>query len=131
MHVAQEVGLGAAVDYLEALGMDAVRAHEEEITAYALERLARRRRDDLRADGRGEPRRRGVVLVQGRPPARPRDDPERGGRRDPGGAPLHQLVMRRFGVPATTRALLRLQHEATRSTRSIEALGKAESVFGT
>src|SRR5439155_17277953 len=39
MQIAQQVGLGAAVDYLEALGMDAVRAHEEEITAYALDRL--------------------------------------------------------------------------------------------
>ena len=33
--IAEIVGLGAAVDYLEALGMDAVRAHEIELTAYA------------------------------------------------------------------------------------------------
>ena len=33
---AQAVGLAAAVDYLEALGMDAVAAHERELTAYAL-----------------------------------------------------------------------------------------------
>src|SRR5919198_1495244 len=39
MPIAQEVGLGAAVDYLEGLGMDNVRAHEEEITRYALGRL--------------------------------------------------------------------------------------------
>ena len=39
MNIAQEVALAAAVDYLEGLGMDAVRAHEEEITAYAIERL--------------------------------------------------------------------------------------------
>jgi cysteine desulfurase/selenocysteine lyase len=38
--IAQAVGLGAAVDYLAALGMDAVAAHEREITAYALETLA-------------------------------------------------------------------------------------------
>lgn len=36
----QVVGLGAAVRYLDALGMDAVAAHEHELTAYALERLA-------------------------------------------------------------------------------------------
>ncbi|NED70509.1 aminotransferase class V-fold PLP-dependent enzyme, partial [Streptomyces sp. SID10244] len=35
----QVVGLGAAVDYLTALGMDAVAAHEHRLTAYALERL--------------------------------------------------------------------------------------------
>ncbi|HYT10502.1 MAG TPA: cysteine desulfurase [Mycobacteriales bacterium] len=39
MPIAQAVGLGAAVDYLSALGMDAVAAHEREITTYALDRL--------------------------------------------------------------------------------------------
>jgi len=38
--IAEAVGLGAAVDYLGHVGMDAVRAHEEAITAYALEGLA-------------------------------------------------------------------------------------------
>lgn len=38
--IAEAIGLGAAVDYLAALGMDKVRAHEKDITAYALERLA-------------------------------------------------------------------------------------------
>jgi cysteine desulfurase/selenocysteine lyase len=38
--VAGAIGLGAAVDYLEAVGMDWVREHERRLTAYALERLA-------------------------------------------------------------------------------------------
>ena len=37
--IAQAVGLGAAVDYLSALGMENVAAHEQAITAHALERL--------------------------------------------------------------------------------------------
>ncbi|MFL6133246.1 MAG: cysteine desulfurase [Nocardioidaceae bacterium] len=37
--IVEAVGLGAAVDYLAALGMENVRAHEEAITAYALEGL--------------------------------------------------------------------------------------------
>ncbi|HEY9349453.1 MAG TPA: cysteine desulfurase [Acidothermales bacterium] len=37
--IAQAVGLGAAVDYLSELGMDAVAAHERAITSYALDRL--------------------------------------------------------------------------------------------
>ncbi len=37
--IAQAVGLGAAIDYLTGLGMEAVAAHEREITAYALGRL--------------------------------------------------------------------------------------------
>jgi len=34
------IGLGAAVDYLTAIGMEAIAAHERELTAYALERLS-------------------------------------------------------------------------------------------
>ena len=45
---------------------------------------ARRRRDGVRPEGREHPRRRRELLVQGRAPARPRDDPERGGRRASG-----------------------------------------------
>jgi cysteine desulfurase/selenocysteine lyase len=37
--IAEAIGLGYAVDYLNALGMDKIHAHEQEITAYALERL--------------------------------------------------------------------------------------------
>jgi cysteine desulfurase/selenocysteine lyase len=39
-NIADAIGLGAAVDYLSALGMDEVRRHEIEITEYALRRLA-------------------------------------------------------------------------------------------
>ena len=38
--IVESVGLGAALDYLAAIGMDDVRAHEEAITGYALEGLA-------------------------------------------------------------------------------------------
>lgn len=38
-NIADAAGLGAAVDYLESVGMDRVREHERELTAYALERL--------------------------------------------------------------------------------------------
>ncbi|GAC1671833.1 MAG: cysteine desulfurase [Ktedonobacteraceae bacterium] len=37
--IAEAIGFGAAIDYLNALGMDFVRQHEIEITAYALEQL--------------------------------------------------------------------------------------------
>lgn len=38
--IAEAIGLGAAVDYLSAVGMENIQAHESEITAYALDRLA-------------------------------------------------------------------------------------------
>jgi len=39
-NIADAIALGAAVDYLEALGMESVRAHEKALVEYALERLA-------------------------------------------------------------------------------------------
>jgi cysteine desulfurase/selenocysteine lyase len=38
--IAEAVGLGAAVDYLSTLGMENVQHHEQELTAYAIERLS-------------------------------------------------------------------------------------------
>jgi cysteine desulfurase / selenocysteine lyase len=38
--IAEAVGFGAAVDYLSRIGMDVIAAHEQEITAYALDRLS-------------------------------------------------------------------------------------------
>lgn len=39
--IAEAIGLGAAVDYLSALGMEPVRSHEQELLGYALERLGK------------------------------------------------------------------------------------------
>jgi cysteine desulfurase/selenocysteine lyase len=39
MNIAQAIGLGAAIDYMEGLGMEAVRAHEQKLAAHALARL--------------------------------------------------------------------------------------------
>ena len=58
-NVGDAIALGVAVDYLERLGMDAVMAHEREITAYALERL--RDVPGLRILGPGLDERGGVI----------------------------------------------------------------------
>jgi Selenocysteine lyase len=88
MQVAQQVGLAAACDYLDALGMDAVRAHEVEITRYAIDRLLEAgavvygpKDTDIRG---------GTVSFWYRDihPARPGDHPERRRDRDPGRASL-------------------------------------------
>ncbi len=39
--IAEAIGLGAAVEYLSAIGMDAIRDHEATLTAHALDRLGR------------------------------------------------------------------------------------------
>jgi cysteine desulfurase/selenocysteine lyase len=49
--IAEAVGLAAAVDYLEALGLDAVRAHERDLTEYALRALRDRFGERLTING--------------------------------------------------------------------------------
>ncbi len=58
-NVGDAIALGVAIEYLERLGMDAVAAHEREITAYALERL--REVPGLHVLGPGLDERGGVV----------------------------------------------------------------------
>lgn len=60
--IAEIIGLGAAVDYLDALGMDAVRAHEIELTTYALDSLNARFGDGITIYGPTDPAARGGVL---------------------------------------------------------------------
>jgi cysteine desulfurase/selenocysteine lyase len=59
--VAQAVGLGAAVEYLEGLGMEEVRRHEEELVAKVLEGLLAR--DYVDVYGPRDPARRGGVVA--------------------------------------------------------------------
>ena len=52
-NIADVIAFGAAIDYLEAVGMERVREHEVELTTYALEKIGSDpRRDDLRPEGR-------------------------------------------------------------------------------
>ena len=60
--IAEAIGLGAAVDYLNSLGMENVRAHERALTDYALHSLAERFGDDLRIHGPQNADERGGVL---------------------------------------------------------------------
>lgn len=60
--IAEIIGLGAAVDYLDGLGMAAVREHEVALTAYALRTLKTRFGDDISIHGPAEPAHRGGVL---------------------------------------------------------------------
>jgi cysteine desulfurase/selenocysteine lyase len=60
--IAEAVGLGAAIDYLSALGMDAVRRHEVELTAYAMRTLPAKVGESLVLHGPPEPAARGGVL---------------------------------------------------------------------
>ncbi|HEV7760046.1 MAG TPA: SufS family cysteine desulfurase [Acidimicrobiales bacterium] len=60
--IAEAIGLGAAVDELEDIGLEAIRAHEVALTAYALRTLTERFGDGLKIYGPSEPAERGGVL---------------------------------------------------------------------
>ncbi|GAA3835105.1 cysteine desulfurase [Streptomyces chiangmaiensis] len=128
---AQAVGLAAAVDYLEALGMDAVAAHEDRLTARALELL-------------GELP--GVHIVG------PRDLTDRGSAvsftvdgihpHDVGqvldergvavrvGHHCARPIVRRYGIPATTRATFYVYNTPDEVDALVEGVRAAQAYFG-
>jgi cysteine desulfurase / selenocysteine lyase len=60
MPIAEAIGLGAAVDYLEQIGMDEIRRHEIELTRYAMRALGEV--DDITVHGPTDPQARGGTL---------------------------------------------------------------------
>ena len=105
--IAEAVGLGAAVDYLTDLGMDAVRDHEVALTAHALTTLAARHGDDLRIFGPPDPHDRGGVLSFTYRDIHPHDLSQvldSAGVCIRAGHHCARPLMRRLGVPATSRA---------------------------
>jgi cysteine desulfurase/selenocysteine lyase len=89
MPIAEAIGLGAAVDYLSGLGMDAVRGHGREITGYAVEgRRAGARRHAPRPRRHLPPRQPVLLRARRHPPARRRRDPRPRRRLRPRRAPL-------------------------------------------
>ena len=129
MQIAQQVGLGAAIDYLEAVGMDAIRRHEEEITRYALDRLI-----DAGATvfGPKDPSVRGGAVSFWYKDVHPHDLAtivNEEGVAIRAGHHCAQLVMRRFGVPATARASFYLYNTTDEVDALVNALAKAEEIF--
>jgi cysteine desulfurase/selenocysteine lyase len=129
MPIAQQVGLAAAVDYLEGLGMANVRAHEEELTRYALDRLL-----DAGATvyGPKDASRRGGAVSFWFKDVHPHDLATIVNERGiaiRAGHHCAQLVMRRYGVPATARASFYVYNTRAEVDALIEALDHAQSIF--
>ena len=123
------VGLGAAIDYLEAIGMDAIEAHEREITAYAYERLAAV--DGLAILGPPVADRGGVISFTFEA-AHPHDVAQIVDRRGVcvrAGHHCTQPLMRRFGVPATTRASFYLYTVPEEIDRLCDGLEDVRELF--
>jgi cysteine desulfurase/selenocysteine lyase len=129
MQIAQQVGLGAAVDYLEALGMDAVRAHEEEITAYALDRLLDA---GVTVYGPKDVSIRGGAVSFWYKDVNPHDLAtilNEEGVAIRAGHHCAQLVMRRYETAATARASFYVYNTKQEVDALVEALAKAEDIF--
>jgi cysteine desulfurase/selenocysteine lyase len=128
--IAEAIGFGAAVDYLQAVGMEAVRDHEVAVTSYALERLAEV--PDLALYGPADPSRRGGAVSFTLGDIHPHDlatilDQEgiaiRAGHHCT--RPLHRLL----DVPATARASFYVYSVPGEVDRLVTALHEARRIF--
>lgn len=130
--IAEAVGLGAAVDYLDSIGMDAVRRHEVSLTAYALRTLTERFGDKLVVHGPKEPSMRGGVFSVAIDGVHPHDISQvldshhvcvRAGHH------CAKPLMKVLGVGATARASVYLYNDESDIDALADALADAESFF--
>jgi cysteine desulfurase / selenocysteine lyase len=131
--IAEAVGLGAAVDYLTALGLDAVRAHEKELTAYAMNALTTRYGADLTIFGPKDIEQRGGVLSLAYRDIHPHDLSQvldQHGVCVRAGHHCAKPLMRRLGVAATLRASFYVYNDQADVDALVEALADAASLFG-
>jgi cysteine desulfurase/selenocysteine lyase len=129
MNIAQAVGLGAAVDYLDDLGMENVREHERRLGEYAYLRLSEI--EGITVYGPKEDRT-GLVSFS-LPDVHPHDlsqllDEE--GIAIRSGHHCAQPLMRRLGVAATARASFYLYNTGEEVDALVEALVRAREFFG-
>ncbi|HEX6020782.1 MAG TPA: SufS family cysteine desulfurase [Solirubrobacter sp.] len=131
MPVAEAIGLGAAVDWLAGIGMDAVREHGRDVTGYALERLAEV--EGLTLHGTTDVDLRGSLASFVLEGVHPHDVAEILGREGVcvrAGHHCAQPLMRRLGTPASTRASFAVHTTREDVDRLIEAFASVRKVFG-
>jgi len=129
--IAQAVGLAAAADYLSSLGMDAVAAHEQEITAYALGAL--QEIDGLTIVGPREAVDRGGAISFTLDGVHPHDVAQLLDSRGVAVRAGHHCAKPahlRFGVQSTTRASFYLYTTTGEIDALVEALHHTKNYFG-
>ena len=129
--IAEAVGLAAALEFLSAIGMSRVRAHEQALTAYMLERLAEV--PGLRVVGPPEAERRGGLAsftIEGMHAHDIAELADRAGVCLRAGHHCAQPLMRRLGVSATARASVAVHTEPAEIDALTAALHGAREVFG-
>jgi cysteine desulfurase/selenocysteine lyase len=129
-NIADAIGLGAAIDYLEALGMENVRAHEKSITGYAIERLSQL--PDLTIYGPRDPEQRVGVVSFNFGEVHPHDLSQvldQYGVAIRAGHHCAQPLMRRLGCVATARASFYVYNTFAEVDALVSALEEAGRFF--
>jgi cysteine desulfurase/selenocysteine lyase len=129
-NVGGAVGMAMAADFLDALGHEAMWAHEQELTRYALERLPEV--PGVHVFGPADPAERTAVFSFRLEGIHPHDvatvvDAE--GVAVRAGHHCCQPLMRRLGVPATTRASCYIYNTTDEIDRLAEALESTRRIF--
>ena len=127
--IAEVIGLGAAVDYLDGLGMDAVRAHELDITEYAYEALSEV--EGLTVYGPPPSRRAGVIsfALDGIHPHDLATIADRDQVCLRAGHHCAMPLMTRLGVPATARASFYVYTLKEEVDRLVGSIKEAQRIF--
>jgi cysteine desulfurase/selenocysteine lyase len=130
--IAEAIGWHAAIDYLDGLGMDAVRAHEKAITAYALRSLEDRFEGRLHLYGPLDPEVRGGAVsflfdgIHAHDISQVLDEDAVCVR---AGHHCAKPLMRTLGVPATTRASFYVYNDESDADALVDSLVRAEKFF--
>ena len=127
-NIAGAIGLGAAVDYLESLGMDAIAAHEQALLEYATQRMSEV--DGLRIIGTAE-RKTGVIsfTLEGVHPHDLGTVIDHYGVAIRTGHHCTMPLMKFFGVPATARLSFGLYNTREEIDAWMDALQSARDMF--
>ena len=127
--IAEAVGFGAAIDYVNAVGLEAIEGHEHELTAYALEKLGEI--PDIKLYGPPADRRAGIVSFN-LGDIHPHDVAQvldMDGVAIRAGHHCCQPLMHKLGVAATNRASFYLYTLPDEIDRLVDGLHKARKVF--
>jgi len=129
--IAEAIGLGAAVDWIQGLGIDAIRAHESSLVAETLERLSSEV-PGLVLHGPPSASERGALVSFTLEGAHPHDIGEILGRRGVcvrAGHHCAQPLMRRLGTSATTRASFAVHNSSGDIDRLLGGLAEVRRVL--
>jgi cysteine desulfurase/selenocysteine lyase len=127
--IAEAVGLGAAIDYLQGIGLDWIEQHEHDLLDYALPRLEAL--DGVRVFGPPADQRAGIVSfeVEGIHPHDVAQILDSDGVAVRAGHHCNQPLMAKLGVPATSRSSFYLYTVREEIDRLVAGIEKARKVF--